>query len=191
MERINVKSLMVSLEEYATVRDDANMYEAVAALKKAQEAVNSKDYFHTHRQLLVVDKDGDVLGKISQLDVIRALEPKYDDIGDMRYLSRTGFSETFIKSMMDKYALYDIPLADMCKRGESLRVKDFMYTPSEGEYVRIGASLREAVHIFVMGEHQSLLVTDDDKIMGILRLTDVFAEIFQTMVSHINEANNT
>ena len=186
MEKINVESLMVPLEEYATVKDDANMQEAVKALKKAQEEFNSKDYFHTHRQLLVIDKDGNVLGKISQLDVIRALEPKYNDMGDMRYLSRTGFSENFIKSMMDKYALYDIPLSDMCKRAENLMVKDFMYTPSEGEYVRANASLREAVHIFVMGEHQSLLVTKDEKIVGILRLTDVFMEIFQTMVSHIN-----
>ena len=37
MEKINVESLMVPLKEYATVRDDASMYEAVATLKKAQE----------------------------------------------------------------------------------------------------------------------------------------------------------
>ena len=190
MEKINVESLMVPLKEYATVRDDASMYEAVATLKKAQEEFNSKDYFHLHRQLLVLDKNGDVLGKISQLDVIRALEPKYDDMGDMKHLARTGFSENFIKSMLNKYALYEIPLADMCKRAENLMVTDFMYSPSEGEYVKADASLREAVHIFVMGEHQSLLVTRDEKIVGILRLTDVFTEIFQTMVSHMNKLNS-
>ena len=190
MEKINVESLMMPLEEYASVRDDASMYEAVEALEKAQEKFNSKDYFHLHRQLLVIDKNGNILGKISQLDVIRALEPKYSDMGDMRYLSRTGFSEDFIKSMMDKYALYDIPLDDMCKRAENLMVRDFMYTPNEGEYVKVDASLREAVHIFVMGEHQSLLVTRDEKIVGILRLTDVFKEIFQTMVSHMKKSNS-
>ncbi len=190
MEKINVESLMIPLEEYSTIREDASMYEAVESLEKAQEEFNSKDYFHMHRQLLVLDKKGKVLGKISQLDVIRALEPKYDDMGDMKYLSRTGFSEDFIKSMMNKYALYEIPLADMCKRAEKLMVADFMYSPGEGEYVKVDASLREAVHIFVMGEHQSLLVTRDEKIVGILRLTDVFMEIFQTMVSHMNKLNS-
>ena len=35
----------------------------------------------------------------------------------------------------------------------------------------------------VMGRHQSLLVTRDEEIVGILRLTDVFKEVFQTMES--------
>jgi len=56
-----------------------------------------------------------------------------------------------------------------------------MYTPTEGEYVEEDASLDVAIHRLVMGHHQSLLVTRGKKIVGILKLTDVFAEIFQTM----------
>jgi len=37
--------------------------------------------------------------------------------------------------------------------------------------------------MFVMGNHQSLLVTRDERIVGILRLSDVFKEVFQTMES--------
>jgi hypothetical protein len=43
--------------------------------------------------------------------------------------------------------------------------------------------MREAIHQFVMGHHQSLLVTRSNKIIGILRVTDVFKEIFNTMKS--------
>ena len=39
--------------------------------------------------------------------------------------------------------------------------------------------LGNAIHLFVMGHHQSLLVTRDGLIVGILRLTDVFKEVFQ------------
>jgi hypothetical protein len=35
-----------------------------------------------------------------------------------------------------------------------------------------------------MGHHQSLLVTRDKDIVGILRLTDVFNEVFQRMESN-------
>ena len=56
-------------------------------------------------------------------------------------------------------------------------VKDIMYTPTEGEYVEEKASLGEAIHQLVMGHHQSLLVTKEDEIVGILRLVDVFKEI--------------
>ena len=38
-----------------------------------------------------------------------------------------------------------------------------MYTPAEGEFVSQDASLDEAIHQFVLGKHQSLLVIDNNK----------------------------
>ena len=55
------------------------------------------------------------------------------------------------------------------------------HTPTEGEYVNEDATLDVAIHRLVMGHHQSLLVTRGKKIVGIIKLTDIFAEIFQTM----------
>jgi CBS-domain-containing membrane protein len=53
-----------------------------------------------------------------------------------------------------------------------------MYTPTEGEYVSMDATLDQALHQLVVGHHQSLLVTKDGKeIVGILRLTDLFQQI--------------
>jgi predicted transcriptional regulator len=56
-----------------------------------------------------------------------------------------------------------------------------MHTPTEGEYVSEDASLEVAIHQLIMGHHQSLLVTRKKKIVGILRLTDVFAAVFHKM----------
>ena len=56
-----------------------------------------------------------------------------------------------------------------------------MHTPGEGEYVSEDASLEMACHQLVLGHHQSLLVTRGDKIVGVLRLTNVFNAIFQTI----------
>jgi CBS-domain-containing membrane protein len=130
---------------------------------------------------LVLDEDGTVLGKVSQLDALRALEPKYVDMGDMRHISRTGLSVNFIKSIMEKYSLCEVSFTEMCRRAGNLKVTNFMYSPTEGEYIEADATLCEAIHMLVMGNHQSLLVTKDDKVMGILRLTDVFNKIFHTM----------
>ncbi|MBW2204539.1 MAG: hypothetical protein JRF52_10705 [Deltaproteobacteria bacterium] len=59
-----------------------------------------------------------------------------------------------------------------------------MSSLSEGEHVEADMALCEAVHMFVIGNHQSLLVTRDEKIIGVLRVADVFKEVFQTMESH-------
>jgi CBS domain-containing protein len=181
MEIITVEELMIPIEEYATVREDATLYEAVKALEKAQKELDRKHYPYLHRAILVLDENGKVEGKISQLDVLRALEPRYKDMGDTRHLSRSGFSLDFVKSMMEKYALCEIPFTDMCSRAGDKNVKEFMYAPGEGEYVEVDASLCEAIHMLVMGHHQSLLVTREGEIAGILRLPDVFKKMSQTM----------
>jgi CBS domain-containing protein len=184
MELITVKDLMVPLEEYATVNENATLYEAVEALEKAQELLDRTIYQYLHRAIIVLDNNNHVVGKISQLDVLRALEPKYKEMGDTRRLSLAGFSSDFIESLMARYNLCEIPFTQMCARAADMKVKDFMYTLSEGEYVGADNSLCEAIHMLVMGQHQSLLVTKEEKIIGVLRLTDVFKYAFQTMASH-------
>jgi signal-transduction protein with cAMP-binding, CBS, and nucleotidyltransferase domain len=102
----------------------------------------------------------------------------------MRSIARAGFSNDFMKSMMEKFSLCEIPFTQMCARVSDLKVKEFMHKPVGDEYIEADAALCEAIHILVMGHHQSLLVTRDGKIVGVLRLTDVFKEVFQTMESH-------
>jgi len=170
---------MVPLEEYATVPKSATLYEAVLALEEAQEKFDHLPY--KHRAILVYDSKDQIVGKLGQLDIIRALEPKYGEMGNIKSLSRFGLSRKFISSIMENNYLWEKPLTHICKKGADIKVKDFMHTPVEGEYVNEDASLEVACHQLVLGHHQSLLVTRGDKIVGILRLTDVFNAIFQTM----------
>ena len=181
MKQITVIDLMVPLEEYATVSEEATLYEAVMSLEKAHEELDRSRFHYLHRAILVLDKNHKVVGKISQLDVLRALEPKYGEMGDVGKISGTGFSPQFLKSMVDRYSLFGRTIQDICATAAQLKVKGFMYKPGEGEYVEESASLCEAIHQLVMGHRQSLLVTSDENIVGILRLTDVFMHIFQEM----------
>ncbi len=181
MKTISVKVMMVPLAEYATVSEEATLFDAVLALEKAQEAFDPKK--HRHRAILVFDKKNKIVGKLGQLDILRALEPRYAEMGDLGTLSRTGFSPQFLRSMVEKFALWDESLRDICSKAARLKVKDIMYTPTEGEYVEESASLGDAIHQLLMGHHQSLLVTRGKEIVGILRLVDVFKEICDTMKS--------
>ena len=179
MQNYVVKDLMVPLSEYATVSENATLFDAVSTLEKAQE-----DFDHTryrHRAVLVLDDHGRVIGKLSQLDVLKALEPKYDEMLDRRRLRSFGFTKDFMKSMLKEYQLFESPLADICRKAGEQNVKKFMYSLSEGEYIAADAKLDEAIHQFVLGHHQSLLVTRGEDILGILRLTDVFAAVYHTM----------
>jgi CBS domain-containing protein len=180
MKNFIVKDLMVPLSEYAVISDDASIYEAVLALEKAQQAYDQTKY--RHRGILVKNKEGNIVGKLVQLDVLRALEPKYEDMkSDTPGIAKYGFSRKFLLSMLETYKLFDKPLDDICRKAGLEKVSKYMHRPTEGEYIAEDDSLDRAIHLFVVGHHQSLLVTRGEKIVGLLRLTDVFAAVFHAM----------
>ena len=153
MEKIRVKDLMVPIEEYATVSQDASLFEAVQALEQAQEKLDRMRYPYLHRAILVFDQNKKIVGKISQLDALRALEPQYEKMGDSATLSRAGFSPQFLQSIMKQFSLLSDSLVNICSRASNRKVKSFMYAPGEGEYVEEDATLAEAIHQLV--EHSS------------------------------------
>ncbi len=184
MKEFLIKDLMVPLHEYVTVSEDATLYEAVVKLDEAQaeyfkHAASSQSF--PHRALMVLDSENRVVGKLSQLDVLKALEPKYKTIfssGKISRIAEIGFSQQFLRDMVSAYSLFDKPLHEICKKSVSIKVKDCMYAPAENEVVQKDDTLEKAVNQFVVGRHQSLLVIGEAKeIVGILRLVDVFKEV--------------
>jgi CBS domain-containing protein len=183
-----VKDLMVPISEYATVPKGATLFEAVLALEKAQEEFDHTKY--RHRAILVMDVNNRVIGKLSHLDVIRALEPKYDPSEKLTTLEQYGFSEKFIWHQRKERRQEVAPIVDIGKVADSLKVEDLMQAPTEGEYVDQETSLDVAAHQLVVGSHYALLAMDGDRIVGVLRLTDVFAALFHAMKKYQVDRNN-
>jgi CBS domain-containing protein len=174
---------MIPLKEYASIHQDANLFEAVLALEKAQKEHSRPDARYPHRAILVYDDKGKVVGKLSQLDILRGLEPKYRSAasGKDGRIMASGFSQEFLRSMVQQFALWDKPLSDICKKATKMKARNCMYIPEEGEYVKADDTLDVAIHQLVMGHHQSLLVTRGVDIVGILRVADVFSQIVEAM----------
>jgi CBS domain-containing protein len=170
-----IRHLMVALSEYVTVDQDATLAQAIAALAQAQDRLGPGR--HRHRAALVTDAEGRVVGKVSQVDVLRALAPRLSSQGRMDAITRLGFNPEFIQSASDSFGLREGPLSALARRAESVRVRDIMTTPTAREFVEESASLEQAIDQLALGKHQSLLVTRGDDVVGILRLTDVFAAI--------------
>ena len=188
MKEIIVKDLMVPLDEYASVPLDATLAEAIQALERAQQAFDHTKY--RHRAILVLDAAGQPVGKISQIDALKALEPKYKEIqgkdtkGTFRH-----FSRMFLNSMLEHHGLFDGSLDDLRKKAAMIHVGEFMHALSADECLAEKATLDEAIHILIMGHQQSLLVTCDSEIVGILRLTDVFSAVFQSLSGFSGNVN--
>ena len=183
MKNYRIDDLMVPLSEYATVTVGATLYEAILALEKAQGEFDQTKY--RHRAVLVLDKDkaGTVVGKISQHAALKALEPQYLKMTSGSSAAHYGFSVNFLNDLQEQYSLLDGALENICQKAAKMKVENFMSKLSEGEFIDLGASLDRAIHLLVMGHHQSLLVKKEGKVVGVIRLTDVFASVFHVLKS--------
>jgi CBS domain-containing protein len=174
MASITVKDIMIPLAEYPTINEDFTIYEAVLAL---EEALKQSDMNYKHRAILVLDKNKDIVGKLSHIALMKGLESGYKNMKESISSLHTDFSPAFMKSMLEKYQLWEKPLDHLCGKAATRKIKDIMYVPSEGEYITKEETLDKAIHQIVMGQYQSLLVTSEGKTTGILRASDVFVHI--------------
>jgi CBS domain-containing protein len=178
----DVKGLMLQLSEYATVSKDATLAEAVLALKKSHDEFDKSRY--RHRAVLVLDETGSVIGKVGFTDILKGLEPKYDEMLSDKGAMHVGFTRSFQKTMLESLKLWEDPMEHICRKAAQKKVASFIKPISEGEYIEEKASLNEAIHQLVLGHHQSLLVVGEGKkITGILRLTDVFEAVTQEILA--------
>ena len=164
---------MVGLEDYALVDEDATLLDAVRALDKAQARLQPGQM--KHRAVLVKDKSGKIIGKLGHLAFLKALEPKYQNISDLNTLARAGLSAEFVNSMMDTFNFWDVSFNDICKKARSVKVRDVCHPIKEN--IEKEAPITEAIHKFIMWQSLSLPVSDGDRIVGILRLSDLYTEI--------------
>lgn len=174
-----VKDVMVPLSEYATVPQGSTLFEAFLALEKAQAEFDHTKY--KHRAVLILDANKRVIGKLGHMDALRALEPKDKHLSEIKELAKFNFGPEFVRELRKQQRLQAAPLDDLCQKAVELKVEEFMQVTTEDESIDQEASLDIAIHQLVLGNLLSLLVTDKKNIVGILRLTDVFAAVFHAM----------
>jgi predicted transcriptional regulator len=168
-----VKDLMIPIDEYAVVHKEDSLYDAILALEKSQQRLSLGR--QPHRAVLVVDDNKNVIGKIGHLSFLKALEPDYQLRDKADLLSQAGVGADIETAMMDHFNLLYDSFFEICKRTRFLKVKEVMHPVMEN--IDEDSSILEAIHKLVMWETLSLLVKRKSKIVGILRLSDLYTEV--------------
>lgn len=178
METMKVNELMVPVDEFPRISHSATFMEAVFALEAAQEKFLSGE--SGQRILLVVDDQKEVIGKISPIDLFVGLETNYTKVNAEETIKRYGFKYIW-KSMQEDYRLWENPFKDLCQKAADVRIRDFYKSPSGGQMVKADDPLAKCFHLFVMHRHDSLFVTQGDEIIGLLRFSDVYRRVSDSM----------
>jgi predicted transcriptional regulator len=121
------------------------------------------------------------------LDILKGLEPRYERVEGTRIsamgATRVGSARRFLDAMAENMGLWKKPLHNLAEKASQVKVKHFVQRPTQTEIIDEQASLDAALHQLIIGHHQSLLVTRNDEIVGILRLTDVYERISEMIKS--------
>ena len=178
MDKIQVKEIMIPISNYVRVQKEDSLVEVLHALEQTRESDNE----HAHRDAIVVDADGVFIGKVTMIDIFRALEPKYKKIEQQQ--EKGTLTAEFVMKASQDFNLWMEPTQTICERGGRLKVADVMHTPEKIEYIKETDPLEKALHLYVMGTHQPLIVKDNNgKATGVLRFGDIFEAVRQSLLS--------
>ena len=176
MKDILVKELMIPIGNYVTVKKEDHLVDVLAAIENKRKGEQG----HAHRDAIVVDKTGRFVGKVTMIDIFRAIEPNY------RKLNKAGQEQTlssnFVRKAVRELNLWLEPVEDVCARGGGVTVADAMHVPEKSEYIREEDTLEKALSLYVMGVHQPLIVKNGGTVTGVVRFGDIFEVVRERLL---------
>lgn len=179
MEKMTVRELMRTIDEFPNISSQATFMEAVEALEKADQEFKSGKA--PERILIVYGETGKILGKLSPIDVVKGLEPKYLNIEIPKSTPYYGMVQRSLESMKEVYRLWYTPLGELWKKARSVKIHEFIKLPTPDHMVNVDDKIDAAFHLFVVFRHGSLFVQDRHEIVGLIRFSDVYKKIRETM----------
>lgn len=176
MKKFFVKDLMIPISNYVTVGKTDTLVNVLQALEGARQAAE-----HAHRDAIVVDDDGTFLGKVTMIDIFRALEPNYKKM--MSGNTAGTLTSAFVQKAVKEFKLWMEPEAGICQRAAGKTVAEVMHTPKSFEYLQEDDTLEKALNLYVMEVHQPLIVKSGESVTGVLRFGDMFEVIRRELLA--------
>ena len=173
----SVRDLMIPLSEYPIVNVEATVMDAVLKLEESRRTASTER--SPFLAVLVADQMGNIVGKLGQLALLQALEPESHVARDQGTLDRAGVSRGMMHTAFDHFRVLRHNLSDLCQSAATLPVRTVMHAVTE--HIDIGSSVYEVIHQMVAWQTLSLLVTENDRPVGLIRLSEVCDEVIRQM----------
>ena len=177
MKVSKARDLTVPIDHYPIVDSSATVLDAVIRLDESRS--NSEPGRQPYQAVLVTDENGRVVGKLGQLALLRALEPRSHAADDQDTLKRAGVGEALMKTAFDHFRTLQLGLQEMCLGGAALPVR-FVMIPFQ-EHIDVDAPICEIVHKILEWQTLSILVTQEGRPVGLVRLSDLCDEVMKQM----------
>ncbi|MHC4093874.1 MAG: CBS domain-containing protein [Planctomycetota bacterium] len=169
MQDLSIRDIMVPLDRCTTIGLDASLCDAIRATERALAGDRHPDADRLRDLVvLVLDADGQVVGRLLVWDVLRGLETQLVKRVDAL-------------SMVDGFGAWRQPLANLTGKIQDVSVKNLVTKLAKGEIIDVEMTLNEALHRLITKRLVGLIVTEQKEAVGVVRVVDVFARVHQAV----------
>ncbi len=158
-----VKEIFVPILEYPHIKESTSVKEAFRVLRKSFE--DGKGY----RSILVVNDKNQLKGLLAMSDLIQAVEPRF---------LKVVKPDTYQGPPLEYPALtliWQELFSEGCKKEAKKPVKEVM-NPVHST-ITLEDSIAKAAYLLIMTNARVLPVIDKERVIGVVRLVDIFNEI--------------
>jgi hypothetical protein len=175
MNQIQVKEIMLDVSACPSVNEEDSLLHAIKTLSEAaSESANTRYPLQT---LLVKDSQGLIVGELTFGQILTGLEPGYRNLGDLSRISYSGLTPEVLTMIRDTYGLWQRPLAELCEKSSRVKIAGILDRAPKRQFIDVSMTLNEATHRLITIEKDALLVMDEDRVVGLLRICDVFTAV--------------
>ena len=157
-----VKDLIIPLEQFPHVQSEAPVHEAVGLLFSHVNGNGRLQY----DELLVISADNQYVGRLTVRGILTCYFPTLFATGDKQIFA--GKKEKF----SDLAILMEDSFQAECKRQGALPVRDYMAPPLKS--IKANLHPLHAAEIMMAENETCLPVSEDDGLIGVVRLIDLF-----------------
>ena len=157
-----VKDLIIPLEQFPHVQSEAPVHEAVGLLFSHVNGTGRLQY----DELLVINADNQYVGRLTVRSILTCYFPSLFATGDKQIFAGKQAKFTDLAILMED------SFQGECKRQGGLPVRDFMAPPLKS--IKANLHPLHAAEIMMAENETCLPVVEDDGLIGLVRLIDLF-----------------
>ena len=157
-----VKDLIIPLEQFPHVQSEAPVHEAVGLLFSHVNGNGRLQY----DELLVINSDNQYVGRLTVRGILTCYFPTLFATGDKQIFAGKQAKFTDLAILMED------SFQGECKRQGGLPVRDYMAPPLKS--IKANLHPLHAAEIMMAENETCLPVVEDDGLIGLVRLIDLF-----------------
>ena len=174
LDDLHVRDIYVPITDYPHIPASASICDAIQMMH------NSLSEGHKYRTILVTDEEGHLQGYLSLRDLMRAVGPNYLSKKTPSYKGHQPF-----EGISDDFTALSL----IWQEGFTLKVMEEARKPVSGvltlieNTVSLDDPFAKCAYLLLVQDVLILPVVENDRVIGVIRLVDIFERIADTICS--------